>query len=75
MRVQDARTARAVLREELGSQWLVVLLKAVGRSRALFRKTSWAGSGGPEASFDVWRYLRQSMPGSRSCRELARIGH
>lgn len=51
MKIQDALAVRAVLRKGLGAQWLTVLLKAVGKSGALFRRTDWAASGGAEASF------------------------
>ena len=51
MKIQDALVVRAVLRKDLGAQWPIVLLKAVGKSRALFRRTDWATSGGAEASF------------------------
>jgi hypothetical protein len=51
MKIQDALVDRAVLRKDLGAQWPVVLLKAVGKSRALFRRSDWATSKGAEASF------------------------
>jgi hypothetical protein len=39
MKIQDLLTIRAVLREELGTQWSTILFKAVKMRRALFRKT------------------------------------
>jgi hypothetical protein len=51
MKIQDVLAVRTVLRTELGVQWPIVLLRAVGKSRALFRRTDWADRGGAEAGF------------------------
>jgi hypothetical protein len=51
MNMQDVLTIRSILREELGAQWLVVLLKALRMSGELFRKTHWASTKGAEANF------------------------
>lgn len=51
MNAQDGLMIRTVLREELGIQWPIILFKAIGMQKALFRETHWANRGGAEASF------------------------
>ena len=72
MKVQEALMARAVLRAELGGQWLMTLLKALGMSRALLRKTRWAASGGAEAIFV--RRLAHPAAIYSQMRDMPRIG-
>jgi hypothetical protein len=72
MKIQDALTTRAILREELEAQWPIMLLKAAKMSGALFRQTHWVGSGGTEASF----VRRLAFPAAVyfQMRDMARIG-
>lgn len=51
MKAQDGLMLRKVLREELGIQWPMILLQAIGRQKALFSETHWANLGGAETTF------------------------